>query len=75
MLYELTIYHYYKTIVWTRETIQAPFLRTIPTTATMSAEYQNQDPIKLAEQAERDLNSGAKKTGNNAASDSGMCTL
>nr|POE56240.1 hypothetical protein CFP56_50784 [Quercus suber] len=37
----------------------------------MSAEYQNQDPIKIAEQAERDLNSYENKTGNRSgASDS-----
>ncbi|KAI4736996.1 hypothetical protein E4T50_12513 [Aureobasidium sp. EXF-12298] len=29
----------------------------------MSAEYQNQDPLKLAQQAERDLNSHAAKQG------------
>lgn len=32
----------------------------------MSAEYQNQDPIKLATQAEQDLNSHTAKHGHNA---------
>lgn len=32
----------------------------------MSAEYQNQDPIKLATQAEQDLNSHSAKHGHNA---------
>lgn len=29
----------------------------------MSAEYENQDPVKLAQQAERDLNSDDLKQG------------
>ena len=29
----------------------------------MSAEYEGQDPLKLAQQAEQDLNSGPAKTG------------
>lgn len=36
----------------------------------MSAEYNNQDPLKLAQQAERDLNSYGAKQGQ-ATSDSG----
>lgn len=40
----------------------------------MSAEYKNQDPIKIAEQAERDLNSTGAKQGF-ASSDSGMVTF
>ena len=37
----------------------------------MSAEYQDQDPIALAKQAERDLNSYEAKQGLGAKSDSG----
>lgn len=36
----------------------------------MSAEYQGEDPLKLAKQAERDLNSQASKTSRVGASDS-----
>ena len=39
-------------------------------TITMSAEYENQDPIKLAQQAERDLNSAALKQGKSAGDSS-----
>lgn len=37
----------------------------------MSQEYAGQDPIKLAQQAERDLNSDSAKQGK-TGSDSGM---
>jgi len=40
----------------------------------MSAEYKGQDPIKLAQQAEKDLNSSAAKTGH-GGSDSSMSLL
>ncbi|KAK5112708.1 hypothetical protein LTR62_003806 [Meristemomyces frigidus] len=36
----------------------------------MSAEYAGQNPLDIAKQAERDLNSTAAKTGSNSASDS-----
>lgn len=39
----------------------------------MSKEYEGQDPLDIAKQAERDLNSLGAKTGARNASDSGMC--
>lgn len=39
--------------------------------AAMSAEYRGQEPLDIARQAERDLNSHAAKQGLNNASDSG----
>jgi len=42
----------------------------LATTTTMSAEYQDQDPLALANQAERDLNSHAAKHGHGGSGSS-----
>lgn len=42
---------------------------------TMSAEYEGKDPLALAQQAERDLNSHQAKAGGYSKSSSGTWTL
>ena len=41
----------------------------------MSAEYEGQDPLEIAKQAERDLNSDAMKQGKGSSSTSGRLVL
>ena len=63
----------------TTSTLSVPYCRTNLKTKNsfkafviMSKEYEGQDPLAIAQQAERDLNSNAAKTGdgNKGASDS-----
>jgi hypothetical protein len=51
-------------------TLYSPYTTTTFNQATMSANFENTTPLKVAEQAERDLNSDAAKKGH--GSDSGM---
>lgn len=73
---DLTISHHttHHLLIFLSNKLQATnysfFSITTNTSVNMSAEYQGQDPLKLAQQAEQDLNSHAAKHGG-AASDSG----